>query len=149
MLDQAAVLADHRELRAEDEAADAPARAPADLDLRLNPELAACAPTEAPSPAAAAPADATYGADGFRVWIDLPGVDPDTVKLSALGGGVLRVSAERAGLRLGDGEALFRCERPRRVCRVLRLPRGADIAALRARLEQGVLLLTIPTAARA
>jgi len=95
--------------------------------------------------------DRTAAIDLYRrddtVWahLDLPGVDPDSVQVSAEGAW-LTIRGERPStLRRGDQVAL--AERPAGTFqRRIRLGSGLDLGRTRAQLDSGVLTLAIPVA---
>jgi HSP20 family protein len=90
------------------------------------------------------PADVLEGAQEFRVVLDLPGVDPASIKLT-VERDTLQVAAERRFGGLADGEELHRSERPfGAFARSFTLPTSVDAARVEATYEAGVLTVTLP-----
>lgn len=97
------------------------------------------------SAAAGVPMDAFRRGDTFHVLFDVPGVDPSTVELT-VEKNVLTVKAERSWTR-EDGDEVIAAERPRGTfTRQLFLGDSLDTGRIDARVEHGVLHLTIPVA---
>ncbi|PZR53207.1 Hsp20/alpha crystallin family protein [Xylanimonas oleitrophica] len=97
--------------------------------------------------AATMPMDLFREGDHYVLAVDLPGVDPGTIDVSAEGR-TLTVRAERTP-RSGDAEWLVR-ERPAGTfARQLTLGRGLDLDRISASYADGVLSLTIPVAEEA
>jgi HSP20 family protein len=89
-------------------------------------------------------ADVLEGAHEYRVAIDLPGVDPASIKLQ-VEKDTLEVAAERKLAPLAQGEELQRSERPYGAfARTFRLPVSVDASRVAARYEAGVLTVTLP-----
>ena len=90
------------------------------------------------------PMDVYRDGDGFTVRVELPGMRPEDVEVSA-NDGVLTVAGER---KLDAGiaeEAWIRRERPvGRFERSLSLPEGTDPSGVRASFDNGVLELHVP-----
>ena len=88
-------------------------------------------PHTSPTSRATAPAtDFFRGDQGYALHVELPGVAPDDLKLDARDGRlVLEASSEALG---------------RRFSRSYRLPEDADVPEISARLELGVLHVSIP-----
>jgi HSP20 family protein len=94
------------------------------------------------------PMDAYRRGDQFFVHLDLPGVDPDSVELTAENN-VLTVSAERT-FEQQEGDQLLARERLQgQFTRQLLLGENLDIDHIEASYENGVLTLAIPVAERA
>jgi HSP20 family protein len=84
----------------------------------------------------------------YEAHLPVPGLDPERLEVH-VESGVLRVAGERAG-RPDDAERLFTSERfTGSFERTVRLPQDVDGAAVAARLEHGVLTITLPKAAEA
>jgi HSP20 family protein len=92
-----------------------------------------------------APVNVREEAEAFLVEVELPGVPPDRVAVTVTHGTDLLVEAERpAGAERG---AWHRRERGTgRFRRLLRLPLPVEADRVEARLENGVLFLTLPKA---
>ena len=91
------------------------------------------------------PADILETAHEFRVVIDLPGVDPASIKLS-VEKDTLQVAAERKFAGLASGDELHRSERAfGAFARSFSLPTSVDAARVEAAYEAGVLTVTLPT----
>ena len=83
--------------------------------------------------------------DGWQLAVDLPGVAEEDVELT-LEEGVLELSAERHRA-VPDGHTLSFGERADgRFVRRFRVPGEVDTAGIEARLEDGVLFVTLPKA---
>lgn len=90
------------------------------------------------------PADVLEATQEFRVVLDLPGVDPASIKLT-VEKDTLQVAAERKLATLAGGEELHRSERPYGAfARSFTLPTSVDAARVEARYEAGVLTVTLP-----
>lgn len=90
------------------------------------------------------PADVLETAHAYRVVLDLPGVDPATIKLT-VEKDALQVSAERKLAALAAGEELHRSERPYGAfARTFTLPTSVDASRVEAAYEAGVLTVTLP-----
>ncbi len=86
--------------------------------------------------------------NGWRLVVDLPGVQLDQVELT-LEDGLLEISAERQRQEV-EGQTLTFAERAEgRFVRRLRIPGEVDSAAIEARLQDGVLTVELPKAAEA
>ena len=91
------------------------------------------------------PMDAYRRGDQFLIHLDLPGVDPDAIELTAEQN-VLTIRAERR-FELEDGDELLITERPQgSFTRQLILGESLDTNRLEADYDQGVLTLRIPVA---
>lgn len=96
------------------------------------------------SPGHAPSADVLETEAGFRVVLDLPGLDPATIKLD-LEDDTLTVQADRARPALAEGEKLHRSERRfGTFFRAFTLPKTVDGAKVEARYEHGVLTVALP-----
>jgi HSP20 family protein len=94
------------------------------------------------------PMDAYRRGDEFRVHLDLPGVQPDTVDIT-VENQVLSVTAERR-FEQKEGDEFIVSERPQgRFSRQLRLGSTIDVDRIEASYEDGVLTLTLPVSERA
>jgi HSP20 family protein len=90
------------------------------------------------------PADILETAQEYRVLLDLPGVDPASIKLT-VEKDTLQVSAERRFAGLSGGEELHRSERAfGAFARSFSLPTSVDAARVEASYEAGVLAVTLP-----
>lgn len=85
--------------------------------------------------------DVLEGERDFRVDVDLPGVHPEEVNVR-LEGDELMIEATRPGDRALDGQAL-------RYRRSIRFDVPLDANAVTAKLDGGVLALTVPKATEA
>ena len=89
------------------------------------------------------PADLWRGEGGYSLDLDLPGIDPASVVVSAAGN-VLTVSAERRGQRV-QGRAAVLLERPvGTVTRQVRLPEDVDAGTASVGYRDGVLSVSLP-----
>jgi len=94
------------------------------------------------------PMDAYRRGDRFFVHLDLPGVDPDSIELTAEQS-VLTISAERR-FDSDEGDELLVSERPQGTfTRQLLLGDNLDVDRIDAGYENGVLTLEIPVSERA
>lgn len=94
------------------------------------------------------PMDAYRRGDQFFVHLDLPGVDADSIELTAENN-VLTVSAERR-FEPEDGDQVLIRERPQgEFTRQLLLGESLDADNVEANYENGVLTLAIPVAEKA
>jgi HSP20 family protein len=90
------------------------------------------------------PMDLIEDGDHFVLRADLPGMSEDEISVECEDN-VLTVSGERAAEHEGRGEGYRRIERASgRFARSLTLPESVDPDSIQARLEKGVLELTIP-----
>lgn len=83
--------------------------------------------------------------DHFTVHVELPGVDPNQVEVSVLGGS-LTICGEKVRTE-EEGEAHRALKRERRFgsfARVVELPSGTEADGLKAKCNGGVLEITIP-----
>ena len=94
------------------------------------------------------PMDAYRRGDRFLVHLDLPGVDPDSIELTAEQN-TLTISAERR-FELQEADQVIARERPQgEFTRQLLLGESLDVDRIEANYENGVLTLTIPVAEQA
>jgi HSP20 family protein len=105
----------------------------------LNPETA-------PQTAVSTPLDIFEHDDRFEVWLDLPGVNREDVKLS-LENETLRITGERPAQAVTE-ETSRHFRRTERwtgtFARSLSLPASVDAARIEAKLADGVLKLVLP-----
>jgi len=87
--------------------------------------------------------------DAHIISVDVPGVRREDVRVEVEEGSrVLRVSGERRAEEEKEGERWHRAERAAgRFWRRFRMPAGADVDRVAARLEAGVLTVTVPKVA--
>jgi len=90
--------------------------------------------------------DVVRSAERFELFIDLPGVDPDTVELT-IDGRTLTVSANRNFTVADNQDHVHAGRRHGSFNRSLKLANDLDLDALSARSEHGVLIITIPVIA--
>ena len=93
----------------------------------------------------AMPMDVVRRGDTLLVTLDLPGVDPESIGITANG----RVLTIEAGRETGDqeGDVVFlRGRSYGKVSRQLSLPEGLDLDRVSAAYENGVLSLQVPVA---
>jgi HSP20 family protein len=96
-----------------------------------------------------APTDVTEDTDGIQISMELPGVDPEHVRLS-LENNILTVRGEKKQQIEEGKERVHRFERTYgRFERAFVLPNTVDPEQVDARYEHGVLLVTVPKAERA
>ncbi|WP_216910675.1 Hsp20/alpha crystallin family protein [Nocardia noduli] len=96
---------------------------------------------------ATVPMDAWRDGEQFRVELDLPGIDPDSLDLD-IERNVVTVRAARPDL--DSGRSMIAAERPRGVfSRQLFLGEGLDTDNITADYTHGVLRLSIPVAEKA
>jgi HSP20 family protein len=90
------------------------------------------------------PADVLENAQEYRVAIDLPGVDPATIKLE-VENDTLQVAADRKFAPPVAGEELLRSERAfGAFARTFTLPVSVDATRVEASYEAGVLTVKLP-----
>jgi HSP20 family protein len=96
-----------------------------------------------------APTDVSEDADGIQIAMELPGVEPDDVRLS-LENNILSIRGEKKHQSEQQNERAHRIERTYGTFeRTFVLPSTVDPEKIEARYENGVLLVTIPKAERA
>jgi HSP20 family protein len=94
------------------------------------------------------PMDAYRRGDEFLLHLDLPGVDADSIELTAEQN-TLTISAERR-FELEESDQVIAMERPQgQFTRQLLLGESLDVDRIEANYEDGVLTLTIPVAEQA
>lgn len=87
--------------------------------------------------------------DGLRVIAELPGVDPDHVKVS-VEQGILTLRGEKRQQAEEQTESVHRYERSYGVFqRSFQLPNSVDAERIDAKLEHGVLTISLPKAEKA
>jgi HSP20 family protein len=120
-----------------------------EVDRLLDETMHALPPTlgvEAGRAAWAPAADVRESESEYLLELEVPGVDPATIELTAERG-VLTVAGERAGAAR-EGERVHLRERVRgRFVRTFRLPKGFDENAIVAESEHGLLRVRLPKAA--
>ncbi|MGW3471986.1 Hsp20/alpha crystallin family protein [Saccharopolyspora sp. NPDC000995] len=96
--------------------------------------------------------DAYRAGDNYVVEFDLPGIDPESLEVSAENN-TLTVRAQRRGRPSGEGDAevsYLTAERPRGTfSRQLSLGGGLDVDHISADYTDGVLTVTLPVAEKA
>ncbi len=96
-----------------------------------------------------APTDVSEDANSLRITMELPGVNPDDVRLS-LENNLLTIRGEKKHEGEVDNERVHRFERTYGMFeRTFALPNTVDPDKVEARYENGVLFVTIPKAERA
>jgi HSP20 family protein len=96
-----------------------------------------------------APTDVSEDANGIQISMEVPGVDPDEVRLS-LENNILTISGEKKHQVEQSNERVHRFERTYGTFeRTFVLPNTVDPEQIEARYENGVLFVTIPKAERA
>jgi HSP20 family protein len=96
-----------------------------------------------------APTDVSEDANGIQIAMELPGVEPDDVRLS-LENNILTIRGEKKHQTEQKNERVHRFERTYGTFeRTFVLPSTVDPEQIEARYENGVLLVTIPKAERA
>jgi HSP20 family protein len=96
-----------------------------------------------------APTDVSEDGNSLRITMELPGVNPDDVRLS-LENNILTIRGEKKHDQEENNERVHRFERTYGVFeRTFALPNTVDPEKIEARYENGVLLVTIPKAERA
>ncbi|MFQ5889229.1 MAG: Hsp20/alpha crystallin family protein [Gemmatimonadota bacterium] len=88
--------------------------------------------------------DMVRTAEEYRIFVDLPGVRKDDLEVSTVGDEIT-ISGKRRRPQLAEGAEVIRTEREYgRFRRTLHAPADVDTARVRAKLEDGVLRLTLP-----
>ncbi|HEU4681319.1 MAG TPA: Hsp20/alpha crystallin family protein [Gemmatimonadales bacterium] len=96
-----------------------------------------------------APTDVSEDANGIQISMEVPGVDPDEVRLS-LENNILTISGEKKHQVEQSNERVHRFERTYGTFeRAFVLPNTVDPEKIDARYENGVLFVTVPKAERA
>lgn len=96
-----------------------------------------------------APTDVTEDSNGIQISMELPGVDPDQVRLS-LENNILTVRGEKKAPGEEGTDRVHRFERKYgQFERAFVLPSTVDPEKVDARYEHGVLFITVPKAERA
>jgi HSP20 family protein len=96
-----------------------------------------------------APTDVSEDAESIRISMELPGVEPDEVRLS-LENNILTIRGEKRHEFEQENERVHRFERTYGTFeRTFVLPSTVDPEKIEARYENGVLLVTVPKAERA
>lgn len=87
--------------------------------------------------------------EGFHFIADLPGLQPDHVKVQIEEGNVLSIGGERTKEERQDTDTYHRVERRStgKFLRRFRLPDNADVDKITAKCEHGVLHVTVPKVA--
>ncbi len=89
------------------------------------------------------PMDVWQSEDGYRIALDLPGVDPESVDVTCERN-VLTIRAERSA-EYQDAQSVLIAERPQgSFTRQVQLGAGLDTENVQANYQNGVLLLTVP-----
>ena len=116
-----------------------------DIDrLFANAPLATAADSGAWLP----PVDIHEDAEGYRLHVDVPGVDPQAVEVTSEQG-VLTIRGRRAETHSATSEGYRRIERIKgEFQRRFSLPETADTQHIRARYAHGVLEISIPKLAQ-
>ncbi len=90
--------------------------------------------------------DVVRSDEKFELFIDLPGVDPETVDLT-IDGRTLTVSADRTFTVAESQEHVYAGRRHGNFHRSFKLAEDLDIESLSARSEHGVLIVSVPVVA--
>ncbi len=92
----------------------------------------------------APPAEASVNGDGYRIAVELPGVEEKDIDLS-VDNGVITIKGEKRTTREEKGENWYFSERDYgSFSRSFRLPSDADEENVKADLKDGVLTVTVP-----
>ncbi len=85
----------------------------------------------------------------FDLFVDLPGVKPDAVKLEMIEERLI-VSGLRAGVEKAEGTSVHRLERASgQFSRSIQLPKQLDVDKIEAQFDNGVLHVVLPKLAKA
>jgi HSP20 family protein len=96
-----------------------------------------------------APTDVSEDENSLQISMELPGVEPDDVRLS-LENNILTIRGEKRQRSEENNERVHRFERTYGVFeRTFALPNTVDVDKIEARFENGVLLVRIPKAEKA
>lgn len=88
--------------------------------------------------------DIKEGKEGFKLKVDLPGIDKKNIDIS-MDNGVLSIQGERADEIKEEGDNYYRVERVSgKFYRRFALPETADADRVQANMAKGVLEITIP-----
>ncbi|MDP8921945.1 MAG: Hsp20/alpha crystallin family protein [Chloroflexota bacterium] len=103
---------------------------------------------EGTASAATIPTNVWETGDGYQVALLVPGVDPESVELTALGN-TITVSGSLAVNQPEGARAIWQEFGPSRFRRQIGLPSDLDSEKVQAAYRNGVLLLTVPKAEHA